>query len=46
MFLVWLLFGFRQTARVGTQVLEEGVAPVAVLPSPLGYSLRAGAMKR
>ena len=49
--LVWslfgCLFGFRQTARVGTQVPEEAEAPVAVLPSPLGYCLRvSGGMER
>ena len=28
--LVWLVFGLLQTARVGTQVPEEAVAPAAV----------------
>ena len=38
------LFGFFKTARVEIQVPEEAVAPVAILPSPSGHSLRvAGA---
>ena len=36
----------RQTARVGTQALEEAITPVAILSGPTGYFLRvAGAME-